>query len=202
MESKKYSERLELRVSPRTDAGREEIEFYSGKKQVFCGHKLPQEAKLSWLVDPTPTKEDYLRKLLFFYEYVCDVNRERGGDVGRAPGLLVRGEDKGRVRREVLKSKEITGIALLSNPLYKNLHLLQVATPYVTFAMDGEDRKWNTDTGRISVSTSLDLSYRISKLIGETARYKVNATVLEEVLKDVYRFGKKRVESEIDALEE
>ncbi len=104
---------------------------------------------------------------------------------------MLRGKIKEEAEEVVLRTNQFTGIALLFHPLYKNFKLLQVATPYVTFAMDGEGRKWDTETGRISVSTSLDLSYHVARLMKDTGKCKVEMPVLEKVLKDVYWFGEK-----------
>ncbi len=197
MESRIY-DGLELKVSPNMEPNREDIALYYGEKQIFYGYKLSQEAKISWQVGSTQSREDYLRRLLFFYEVVFEINLERGSHIKSASGLLLREGIKENAEEEVLKTNQFTGIALLSHSLYKEFSLLQVATPYVTFAMDGEGKPWDNKNGRISVSTSLDLGYHVAKLMSDTARCKVDVGVLEDVLKDVYWFGKKRVELEVD----
>jgi hypothetical protein len=88
MESQMYDE-LELKVSPSMEPNREDIALYSGIQQVFYGHKLSLEAKVSWSVDVAGSKEDYLRRLLFFYEIVHEVNLERGSHIKSASGLLL-----------------------------------------------------------------------------------------------------------------
>lgn len=189
---------MELKVSPNMEPNQEDIALYCGEKQIFSGYKSSSEAKVSWQVGSAQSREDYLRRLLFFYEVVFELNLERGYHIKSASGLLLRGEIEENAEEEVLKTNQFTGIALLSHPLYKEFNLLQVATPYVTFAMDGEGKPWDNKNGRISVSTSLDLSYHVARLMKDTARCKVNVGVLEDVLRDVYWFGKKGVELEVE----
>ena len=122
MESQKY-DGLELKVSPNMEPNREDIVLYSGEKQIFSGCKSSSEAKVSWPVGSAQSREDYLRRLLFFYEVVFELNLECGSHIKSASGLLLKGELKGTAEEAVLKTHQFTGIALLSHPLYKDFNL-------------------------------------------------------------------------------
>ncbi|MBI4981351.1 hypothetical protein HZC30_07410 [Candidatus Woesearchaeota archaeon] len=196
MENKVYG-RLELKVLPNVELNRKDIALYSGAKQVFSGYKLPQEAKVFWPVNPALTKEDHLRNLLFFYEFISGADPKQSYRIERAKGLVLRGENRGKKAEVVLQNWQFTGAGLLSHPVYSDFDLLQVATPYVTFAMDGEGRRWESQTGKISVSASVDLSLRVAKLMGETAKYKLDVEVLEEVLIEIYSFDKEAAEPSV-----
>ena len=126
------------------------------------------------------SKEDYCRRLIFFYNDLKTGGFEDRGTRGLDLGIIFHKITETPLLLDYLDGEPPR---LFQQPGWKNFNLLRVDTPYAAFSMeDWSEGRWKPETGLIAVLSHQDISTLVARLISDTALHSVPVTELQPVL--------------------
>lgn len=167
----------------------EDISVKFNGKIVFSATRFDEAGYSSafWPVDPTKNKEDYLKRLIAFYQAFKTSGFEEKKRSVFPYGIMLDEITENPLPLEYLDGDQPK---ILQHPNWKDFAIFRVDSPYAAFTMEDYSKDgWKPETGMISVITHNDLSVLVSELIAKTAKYPAPAEQLQPILaEEIYTF--------------